>query len=110
MSTDMAAAGGDTAGAGKSPGMATLITSLVAFMAGLDNLVVLVALPTIKSALGGSLEQLEWTVNAYTLSFAVLMMFGAALGDRFGRRRVFVAGLLLFTAASAAAASASGIG
>ncbi|RAG85344.1 MFS transporter [Streptacidiphilus pinicola] len=90
--------------------MATLITSLVAFMAGLDNLVVLVALPTIKSALGGSLEQLEWTVNAYTLSFAVLMMFGAALGDRFGRRRVFVVGLLVFTAASAAAASASGIG
>ena len=110
MSTDTVADGGDTPGTGKSPGMATLITALVAFMAGLDNLVVLVALPTIKSALGGSLQELEWTVNAYTLSFAVLMMFGAALGDRFGRRKVFVAGLLLFTAASAAAAAAPGIG
>ncbi|MFD5080849.1 DHA2 family efflux MFS transporter permease subunit [Streptomyces sp. NPDC058371] len=90
--------------------MATLITALATFMAGLDNLVVLVALPTIRDELGGSLEDLEWTVNAYTLSFAVLMMFGAALGDRFGRRRVFTAGLLLFTAASAAAALAPGIG
>ncbi|MGW2640729.1 DHA2 family efflux MFS transporter permease subunit [Streptomyces sp. NPDC001348] len=79
-------------------------------MAGLDNLVVVTALPTIREKLGGSLEELEWTVNAYTLSFAVLMMFGAALGDRFGRRRVFVGGLLLFTAASAAAAMAPGIG
>ncbi|MET7728737.1 DHA2 family efflux MFS transporter permease subunit [Streptomyces mirabilis] len=89
--------------------MATLITALATFMAGLDNLVVLVALPTIRDELGGSLEDLEWTVNAYTLSFAVLMMFGAALGDRFGRRRVFTTGLLLFTAASAAAAMAPGI-
>ncbi|MFC8147353.1 MFS transporter [Streptomyces paradoxus] len=79
-------------------------------MAGLDNLVVVTALPTIREKLGGSLEQLEWTVNAYTLTFAVLMMFGAALGDRFGRRRMFIAGLLLFTAASAAAALAPGIG
>ncbi|MGJ5756592.1 MFS transporter [Streptomyces puniciscabiei] len=79
-------------------------------MAGLDNLVVVTALPTIREKLGGSLEQLEWTVNAYTLTFAVLMLTGAALGDRFGRRRVFVAGLLLFTAASAAAAVAPGIG
>ncbi|MFC8198228.1 DHA2 family efflux MFS transporter permease subunit [Streptomyces sp. NPDC057298] len=90
--------------------MATLITGLTAFMAGLDNLVVVTALPTIREKLGGSLEQLEWTVNAYTLAFAVLMMFGAALGDRFGRRRMFIAGLLLFTAASAAAAMAPGIG
>ncbi|MGW2476182.1 DHA2 family efflux MFS transporter permease subunit [Streptomyces sp. NPDC001665] len=89
--------------------MATLITGLTAFMAGLDNLVVVTALPTIREKLGGSLEDLEWTVNAYTLSFAVLMLFGAALGDRFGRRRMFVAGLLLFTAASAAAALAPGI-
>jgi EmrB/QacA subfamily drug resistance transporter len=110
MSTDKVAVGGDPAGVGKSPGVATLITALAAFMAGLDNLVVLVALPTIRDELGGSLEDLEWTVNAYTLSFAVLMMFGAALGDRFGRRRVFTAGLLLFTAASAAAALAPGIG
>lgn len=109
MSTDKAAAGGGAAGAGKSPGTAILITGLTAFMAGLDNLVVVTALPTIREELGGSLEQLEWTVNAYTLSFAVLMMFGAALGDRFGRRRVFTGGLLLFTAASAAAAMAPGI-
>ncbi|MFF4492380.1 DHA2 family efflux MFS transporter permease subunit [Streptomyces sp. NPDC001544] len=109
MSTDKVAAGG-AAGTGKSPGAATLITGLIAFMAGLDNLVVVTALPTIREKLGGSLEELEWTVNAYTLSFAVLMMFGAALGDRFGRRRVFVAGLLLFTAASAGAALAPGIG
>ncbi|MEU3934439.1 MFS transporter [Streptomyces sp. NPDC029044] len=110
MSTDKLAVGGDAAVAGKSPGAATLITGLIAFMAGLDNLVVVTALPTIREKLGGSLEQLEWTVNAYTLTFAVLMMFGAALGDRFGRRRVFIAGLLLFTAASAAAALAPGIG
>ena len=105
MSTDKAAAE-----VGKSPGMAILITGLATFMAGLDNLVVLTALPTIRGDLGGSLEDLEWTVNAYTLSFAVLMLFGAALGDRFGRRRVFIAGLLLFTAASAGAALASGVG
>lgn len=109
MSTDKVAAGGGAAGAGRSPGLATLITALATFMAGLDNLVVLVALPTIRDELGGSLEDLEWTVNAYTLSFAVLMMFGAALGDRFGRRKVFMAGLLVFTAASAAAALAPGI-
>jgi EmrB/QacA subfamily drug resistance transporter len=110
MNTDKVAAGGGAAGAGKSPGTAILITGLTTFMAGLDNLVVITALPTIREKLGGSLEELEWTVNAYTLSFAVLMMFGAALGDRFGRRRVFTAGLLLFTAASAAAALAPGIG
>lgn len=110
MSTDKAAIGGGAAEAGKSPGTTTLITGLTAFMAGLDNLVVVTALPTIREKLGGSLQDLEWTVNAYTLSFAVLMMFGAALGDRFGRRRVFTAGLLLFTAASAAAALAPGIG
>ena len=109
MSTDRVAVGRGAAGAGKSPGVAILITGLTAFMAGLDNLVVVTALPTIREKLGGSLEDLEWTVNAYTLSFAVLMMFGAALGDRFGRRRMFIAGLLLFTAASAAAALAPGI-
>jgi MFS family permease len=66
---------------------AILVTGLASFMAGLDNLVIITALPTIKDELGGSLSDLEWTVNAYTLSFAVLMMFGAALGDRFGRHR-----------------------
>ncbi len=55
----------------------------------LDNLVVTTALPSIPADLGGGLEDLQWTVNAYTLSFAVLLMTGAALGDRFGRRRMF---------------------
>ncbi|WP_405792798.1 MULTISPECIES: MFS transporter [unclassified Streptomyces] len=78
-------------------------------MAALDNLVVTTALPAIREDLGGKLEDLEWTVNAYTLTFAVLLMFGAALGDRFGRRRLFIVGLGVFTAASAAAALSPGI-
>ena len=83
-----------------------VITSLALFMVVLDNLVVSTALPVIRVDLGASLEDLEWTVNAYTLTFAVLLLTGAALGDRFGRRRVFAVGLGLFTAASAAAALA----
>src|SRR5215207_8944587 len=83
-----------------------VITSLALFMVVLDNLVVSTALPVIRTDLGASLEELEWTVNAYTLTFAVFLLTGAALGDRFGRRRVFVAGLTLFTGASAAAALA----
>ncbi|MET9440176.1 DHA2 family efflux MFS transporter permease subunit [Streptomyces sp. NPDC006610] len=78
-------------------------------MASLDNLVVTTALPSIREDLGGALHDLEWTVSAYTLTFAVLLMFGAALGDRFGRRRLFLVGLAVFTAASAAAALAPGI-
>jgi EmrB/QacA subfamily drug resistance transporter len=80
------------------------ITSLALFMVSLDNLVVTTALPVIRHSLHASLSQLEWTVNAYTLTFAVLLLTGAALGDRFGRRSVFVGGLLLFTGASALAA------
>src|SRR6266704_5924953 len=80
------------------------ITSVALFMVTLDNLVVTTALPVIRRDLHASLSQLEWTVNAYTLTFAVLLLTGAALGDRFGRRRMFVLGLLLFTGASAAAA------
>jgi EmrB/QacA subfamily drug resistance transporter len=83
-----------------------VITSLALFMVVLDNLVVSTALPVIRVDLGASLEELEWTVNAYTLTFAVLLLTGAALGDRFGRRRMFAIGLGLFTAASAAAALA----
>jgi EmrB/QacA subfamily drug resistance transporter len=79
-------------------------------MVSLDNLVVTNALASIRADLGASLEALEWTVNAYTLAFAVFLLTGAALGDRFGRRRVFVAGLVLFTSASAAAALAPGTG
>ncbi|GGT13025.1 MFS transporter [Streptomyces kurssanovii] len=88
---------------------ALVITSVAGFMAALDNLVVTTALPSIREDLGGGLEDLEWTVSAYTLTFAVLLMFGAALGDRFGRRRLFITGLAIFTGASAGAALASGI-
>src|SRR5205823_3999710 len=80
------------------------VTSVALFMVSLDNLVVTTALPVIRHDLHASISQLEWTVNAYTLTFAVLLLTGAALGDRFGRRRMFVLGLLLFTGASAAAA------
>ena len=73
-------------------------------MVALDNLVVTTALPVIRRDLGASLADLEWMVNAYTLTFAVLLLTGAALGDRFGRRRMFVIGLIIFTAGSAAAA------
>src|SRR3954451_8290063 len=82
------------------------IVSVALFMTALDNLVVSTALPSIRVGLGASIESLEWTVNAYTLSFAVLLLTGAALGDRFGRRRMFVIGLAVFTASSAAAALA----
>src|SRR5213083_246064 len=82
------------------------ITAIALFMVSLDNLVVTTALPVIKRDLGASLSGLEWIVNAYTLSFAVLLLTGAALGDRFGRRRILVVGLSVFTGASAAAAVA----
>jgi EmrB/QacA subfamily drug resistance transporter len=80
------------------------VTSAALFMVSLDNLVVTTAIPVIRRQLHASISQLEWTVNAYTLTFAVLLLTGAALGDRFGRRRLFALGLLLFTGASAAAA------
>src|SRR6266511_3911738 len=82
------------------------ITSIALFMVTLDNLVVTTALPVIRHDLHASLQELEWTVNAYTLTFAVLLLTGAALGDRFGRRRMFVVGLAIFTISSAAAALA----
>ncbi|MFJ8634607.1 MFS transporter [Streptomyces sp. NPDC093568] len=88
---------------------ALVITSVAGFMAALDNLVVTTALPSIREDLGGALHDLEWTVSAYTLTFAVLLMFGAALGDRFGRRRLFLVGISIFTLASAGAALAPGI-
>jgi EmrB/QacA subfamily drug resistance transporter len=85
------------------------ISSVALFMTTLDNLVVTTALPVIHKDLHASLSGLEWTVNAYTLTFAVLLITGAALGDRFGRRRMFVVGLTIFTAGSAAAALAPSI-
>ena len=89
-----------------STGWTFAIVSTALFMVVLDNLVVTNALPSIKRDLGATIQQLEWTVNAYTLSYAVLLLTGAALGDRFGRRRMFSLGLGLFTLASAAAAVA----
>ena len=73
------------------------ITSVALFMVTLDNLVVTTALPVIRKDLHASLSQLEWTVNAYTLTFAVLLLTGAALGDRFGRRLMFSVGIGIFT-------------
>jgi EmrB/QacA subfamily drug resistance transporter len=87
-----------------------LIAGLAAFMTALDNLVVTTALPTIQRQFRASLEGLEWTVNSYTLTYAVCLLTAAVLGDRFGRRRVFVTGLLVFTTASATAASAGSVG
>ena len=84
-----------------------LITALAVFMAALDNLVVTTALPVIRADFSATLAELEWMVNAYTLTFAVLLLTGAALGDRFGRKRLFIIGLAIFTAGSAAAALSS---
>src|SRR5712691_4602727 len=86
------------------------LTAVASLMVTLDSLVVSTALSTIRLDLHASVEALEWTVNAYTLSFAVLLMTAAALGDRFGRRRLLAVGLGLFTAASAACALAPGVG
>jgi EmrB/QacA subfamily drug resistance transporter len=87
-------------------GWTLAIVSIGLFMVVLDNLVVNVALPSIHRDLGASIQALEWTVNAYVLAYAVLLLTGAALGDRFGRKRMFIAGVAVFTASSAAAALA----
>ncbi|MGI5243769.1 DHA2 family efflux MFS transporter permease subunit [Dactylosporangium sp. CA-139066] len=86
------------------------LSAAASFMVILDMLVVATALSTIQRDLGASLEDLEWTVNAYTLSFACLILTGAALGDRLGRRAVFAAGLALFSLASVACALAPSVG
>ena len=91
-------------------GWTLAIVSVALFMVVLDNLVVSVALPTIHRDLGASIQALEWTVNAYVLTYAVLLLTGAALGDRFGRKRMFVIGMSIFTAASAMAALAPSTG
>src|ERR1700710_1707275 len=87
-------------------GWTLLVVSLGLFMVVLDNLVVNTALPSIHRDLGASIQSLEWTVNAYVLAYAVLLLTGAALGDRFGRRRMFAFGIGLFTLSSAGAALA----
>ncbi|MFD5255475.1 MFS transporter [Streptomyces bobili] len=81
--------------------LAVVACSVPMFMVALDNLVVSTALHTLAVDLRANTQELQWFVNAYVLSFACLLMTGAALGDRFGRRRVFVAGVVLFTLASA---------
>jgi EmrB/QacA subfamily drug resistance transporter len=86
------------------------LTSVASLMVALDTLVVSTALTTIRLDLGASLEQLEWTVNAYNLSLAVFLLPAAVLGDRFGRRRLFAGGLGLFVATSAACALAPDAG
>ena len=87
---------------GRSPALWTFaVTSVALVMVMLDNLVVSTALNVIRQELGATLEQLEWTVNAYTLTFAVFLITGAALGDRFGRRRMFVIGVAIFTGLTA---------
>jgi EmrB/QacA subfamily drug resistance transporter len=85
------------------------LASLASFMMALDSLVVTTTLSTIRADLTASIEQLEWVVNAYNLTFAVLLLTGAALGDRFGRRKMFNTGLALFTVASVACALAPNI-
>jgi EmrB/QacA subfamily drug resistance transporter len=85
------------------------LTSVASFMVALDALVVSTALSTIRLELGTTIEALEWTINAYNLSFAVLLLTGAALGDRLGRRRIFTVGLTVFSAASIACALAPNI-
>ena len=86
------------------------LTSIASLMVALDTLVVSTALTTIREDLAASVEELEWTVNSYNLSLAVLLLPAAALGDRFGRRRLFAGGLALFTAASAACALSPDVG
>jgi EmrB/QacA subfamily drug resistance transporter len=90
---------------------ATLIlASIGAFVTSLDVVVVSTALPQLRIHLGANLSDLEWTINAYNLAFASLMLTGAALGDRFGRRKFYVIGLALFTASSVACATAGSAG
>ena len=94
-------------GPGTSGGVLTLLlTSVAFFMVTLDALVVVTALPSIHRDLGGGISTLQWTVSAYTIAFGAGILTAAALGDRLGRKRVFAAGLALFTAASAACALA----
>ena len=93
-----------TSSPGRARAWVVALTGVASMMVALDTVVVSTALSTVRTALRASVGQLEWTVNAYNLSFAVLLMTTAALGDRFGRRRVFAIGLGLFSVASAACA------
>ena len=94
----------------RARGWVLVLASIASLMVALDTLVVTTALSTIRVDLGASIEELEWTVNAYNLSFAVLLLTAAGLGDRFGRQRMFVTGVGLFVAASAACALSGSVG
>jgi EmrB/QacA subfamily drug resistance transporter len=98
-------AGADRAG-GIDPKWTVVLASIGVFMTALDVLVVTTSLPAIRADLHANLSSLEWTINAYNLAFACLVLTGAALGDRFGRRRMYAVGIALFTTASAGAALA----
>lgn len=98
------------AGRPPEPAWTLVLASLGLFMAALDNMVVTTALPVLRVSLHAGLDSLEWTVNAYMLPFACMLLTGAALGDRFGRRRMFCIGVALFTAASAWAALSPTVG
>jgi EmrB/QacA subfamily drug resistance transporter len=87
-----------------------VLTAIGSFMGAIDTLVVSTALPTIRLDLNASVSQLEWTVNAYNLSFAVMLVTAAALGDRFGRRRLYTVGIVGFALASAACAASPTVG
>src|SRR5919197_4710039 len=92
-----------------NPAWTLVAASLALMMAFLDALVITTALPTLRTSLHSSLASLEWTVNAYNLVLACTLLTGAALGDRFGRRKMFCIGVTLFVAASALAGAASSV-
>src|SRR6516165_9742101 len=101
MAQELLTAGGRPAGTTRQQRWVLGLASLASFIVILDVMVVATALTALRRHLGASLADLEWTVNAYTLSFAVLLMTAAVLGDRLGRRRVFAAGLAVFAVSSA---------
>jgi EmrB/QacA subfamily drug resistance transporter len=93
-----------------SPMWTLVLASVGAFITALDVVAVSTALPSLRADLGAGLSDLEWTINAYNLAFACLMLTGAALGDRFGRRRMYIVGLAIFSVASAACALSTDAG
>jgi len=109
MSTQVAGRARQQASGRSAPILTVLLTSVAYFMVALDTLVVVTALPAIHRDLGGNVGSLQWTVNAYVLAFGATIITAAALGDLLGRRRMYVIGLAVFTAASAACALAPNI-
>src|SRR5437773_5686985 len=99
-----------TANTRSSIAWVVILAGIGSFMAALDTVVVSTALPTIRVDLGASVSQLEWTINSYNLAFAVMLVTAAALGDRFGRRRLYAVGLVGFAVASAASALSPNVG